>query len=55
VKKRDREGQSNSRAVAGEASTQHKDDDEGQAYLLANGKCQGHECNFVQAASCAYK
>jgi hypothetical protein len=33
VKKRDREGQSNSRAVAGEASAQHKDDDEGQNRL----------------------
>jgi hypothetical protein len=24
-------------------------------YLLANSKCQGHECNFTHAASCAYK
>jgi hypothetical protein len=24
-------------------------------YLLANSKCQGHQCNFTQAASCAYK
>jgi hypothetical protein len=26
-----------------------------QLTFLANSKCQGHECNFAQAASCAYK
>jgi hypothetical protein len=24
-------------------------------FPLTNSKCQGHECNFTQAASCAYK
>jgi hypothetical protein len=24
-------------------------------YPKVNSKCKGHECNFTQAASCAYK
>jgi hypothetical protein len=69
MKKRDREeGQTNSEVVAGEASAQHKDDDEERNRLKRKRLLSPRQITFwlivnvrdinvilTQAASCAYK
>jgi hypothetical protein len=62
------EGQASSEDVAEEASAQHVNNGErrnllkeektawsSKAFLVVNSECQGHECNFIQVVSCAYK